>query len=149
FRFSQSARFTMSIGTATAGLEYTFGQLYQHWNFFGRFGLNSSIIVGNYRSGGANRFTDTTLLTNGLRFGFEAEIGERYNFSRSRFGVEASLNYSNINLIGKTYSVPVLQQGFSRIAVGSINDGKNPNDSADSPRVIDYLSFRVGARIYL
>lgn len=148
FRFSQTGRFAMSIVTATAGVEYTFGQVYQRWNFFGRFGLNSSAIAGNYRVGNGNRFTDTMVNSTDTRFGFEAEIGERYNFPRTPFGIEASINYANINLFGKSYTTPVLQQPFFRAAAGSINDGKNPNDPSDNARTIDYLSFRLGARIY-
>lgn len=151
FRFSTSGRYTLSVGTGTIGIEYTFGQLYQHWNFFGRFGINSNIINGSYRSGGQNRFLDTMFNSSGQRYGCEVEIGERYNISRSPIGIEASLNYTNVNLIGKSYTTPVLSQGGlfgGGRNSGDINDGKNPNDASDNARVIDYLSFRLGARYY-
>ncbi len=148
FRYSPSGRYTMTIGTTTAGLEYTLGQLYQHWNFFGRLGLNSSLIVGNYRIRNQDRFMDVALSNNGTRYGIEMEIGERYNISRSPIGIEASLNYTNVNLIGKSYTDPALNQGLFSRGSGDINDGKNPNDPNDNARVIDYLSLRVGARIY-
>jgi hypothetical protein len=148
FRFSPGGRFTMTIISGTAGLEYTFGQLYQHWNFFGRFGINSNVISSSFRTGGQNRFSDTTVNGIGQRFGFELELGERYNFSRLPFGIEASINYTNVNLIGKTYTAPVIGQGFFSRGSGDINDGKNPNDPNDNSRIIDYLSFRLGVRYY-
>jgi hypothetical protein len=149
FRFSPSGRYTLTVASGTAGIEYTFGQLYQHWNFFGRFGINSNIIASSFRMNGQNRFNDTTLNGIGQRFGFEIEVGERYNISRLPFGIEASINYSNVNLIGKSYTAPVFSQGlFGRGNAGDINDGKNPSDANDNARVIDYFSFRLGARYY-
>jgi hypothetical protein len=148
FRFTTSGRYTMNIVSGTAGLEYTFGQLYQHWNFFGRFGINSNLITGSFRTGGQSRFSDTVVNGTGQRFGFEIEIGERYNFSRLPFGIEASINYANVNLIGKSYTQPNLFQGSIFSGAGDINDGKNPGDPNDNSRIIDYLSFKLGVRYY-
>jgi hypothetical protein len=149
FRFSPGGRYTMSIASGTIGLEYTFGQIYQHWNFFGRLGFSSNIIAGSYRTGGPNRFSDTSVNATGQRFGLEIEVGERYNFRRLPFGIEASINYANVNLIGKTYTTPNLNTGsLFTSASNSINDGKNPSDANDNSRVIDYFSLRLGARFY-
>jgi hypothetical protein len=146
FRFSPGGRYTMTIASGTIGLEYTFGQIYQHWNFFGRFGLSSNIIASSYRTGGANRFSDTSINATGQRFGIEIEAGERYNFPRLPFGIEASINYANVNLIGKTYTKPLIFGNFG--GNQEINDGKNPSDASDNARVIDYFSLRLGARFY-
>lgn len=151
FRFSSNGRYTMNIASGTAGLEYTFGQLYQHWNFFGRFGINSNIITSSFRMGNGDRFSDTTISGVGQRFGIELEVGERYNIIRTNFGIEASLNYSNVNLFGKSYTAPVISQGLffgGRGNSGDINDGKNPSDANDNSRVIDYFSLRLGVRYY-
>ena len=152
YRFSEGGRYTLTIGSADAGVEYTFGQLYQHWNFFGRFGIISSVINTFFRERqGTFSYDDFTVSGTGSRFGLEIEIGERYNIIRSTFGIEASLNYTNINMIGKSYTKPVIDQGFyfgGGGNSGDINDGKNPDDANDNARVIDYLSLRVGARYY-
>jgi hypothetical protein len=77
------------------------------------------------------------------------EIGERYHFPRLPFGIEASINYTNVNLFGKSYTAPIYTRGAVFSAPNnSINDGKNPNDPNDSSRIIDYLSLRLGARFY-
>src|ERR1043166_5170794 len=44
YRFSSNGSFSMSILSIATGLEYTFGQIYQRWNFYGRAGLVPSVI---------------------------------------------------------------------------------------------------------
>ncbi len=151
FRNSSGGRFTMTILSLAAGIEYTFGQTYQTWNFYGRIGIVPTTINTSNRTGNGNRFSFDSLRINATeaRTGLEIEVGERYHFHRLPFGIEASVNYTNANLIGKSYSAPVYQTGFfGRGQNGSINDGKNPNDTSDNPRTIDYLSLRVGVRFY-
>jgi len=150
FRNSPGGRFTMTIISAIGGIEYTFGQTYQLWNFYGRLGFVPSIISGSNRSGNGSRFSFDSLRINSIdsRLGMEIEIGERYHFSRLPFGIEASINYTNINLFGKSYSAPVFRTGSLFGGTSSINDGKNPSDPNDKPRTIDYLSIRVGTRFY-
>ena len=147
FRNSPGGRFTMTIVSAVAGIEYTSGQLYQRWNFYGRLGLVPSIISSSNRTG-QNRFSDPLRINSASsRFGMEIEIGERYHFPRLPIGIEATINYTNVNLFGKSYITPNLNQGLFA-APSSINDGKNPSDPNDNPRTIDYLSLRIGARFY-
>ena len=154
FRNSPGERFTMSILSTNGGIEYTFGQTYQHWNFYGRLGLVPSVITSSNRSGGGGRnnffFTDS-LRNNTVdsRLGMEIEIGERYHFSRLPIGIEASINYTNVNLFGKSYTTPNYSNGaLFATPNNSINDGKNPSDPNDNARVIDYLQMRLGARYY-
>jgi hypothetical protein len=153
FRNAPEGRFTMSILSTNGGIEYTFGQTYQHWNFYGRFGLVPSIITSSNRSGksGNNNFFSDSLRSNTVdtRLGMEIEIGERYHFSRMPFGIEASINYTNVNLFGKSYTKPNYSNGALFASPNnSINDAKNPNDPNDNARVIDYLSIRIGGRYY-
>src|SRR5207244_1728421 len=82
------------------------------------------------------------------RLGIELEVGERYHFTHSAFGIEASLNYTNVNFFGKSYAPPDFRGSIFNTATNSINDGKNPNDPNDSPRVIDYISIRIVVRYY-
>jgi hypothetical protein len=149
FRNSTSGRFTMTIISTSAGIEYTLGQTYQIWNFYGRVGLAPSLIVSSNRSGNGNRFFYDSLRMNTVdsRFGMEVEIGERYHFPRLPFGIEASINYTNVNLFGKSYTAPTLSGALFGVT-GSINDGKNPTNPSDNPRTIDYFQFRLGARFY-
>ena len=150
FRNSPGGRFTMSILSSDLGIEYTLGQTYQTWNFYGRVGIVPSIITGSNRSGaGGNRFTYDSLRSNSTdsRFGMELEIGERYHFPRLPIGIEASINYTDVNVFGKSYIAPV-SYGALFGGTGSINDAKNPNNPNDNPRVIDYFSFRFGGRFY-
>jgi len=147
FRNAEGGRYTMTVLSTSGGIEYTFGQLYQSWNFYGRIGIVSSTI-GISNRGSSDRFSDSLRLSGSdSRIGIEIEVGERYHFPRSAIGIEASINYTNVNLFGKSYTDPANAGGlFSR---GSfINDGKNPDDANDTPRTIDFLSLRVGARIY-
>jgi hypothetical protein len=141
-------RFTMTILSGEGGIEYTSGQTYQEWNFYGRLGLVPSVIAAQNRASGGNRFSFDSLRINSIdsRLGMEVEIGERYHFPRTPIGIEASINYTNVNFFGKSYSVPTYGAFYGRS--GSINDGKNPNDPNDSPRTIDFLSLRLGARFY-
>lgn len=146
FRNSSGGRFTMTIISTVAGIEYTSGQIYQIWNFYGRVGLVPSIIASSNRTS-QNRFSDSLRLnTADSRLGMEVEIGERYHFPRWPIGIEVSINYTNVNLFGKSYSTPVSPGAF--FSTGSINDGKNPSDANDNTRTIDYLSMRVGVRFY-
>jgi hypothetical protein len=149
FRNSTTGRFTMTIFSTTGGLQYTFGQTYQRWNFYGRIGFAPTVIASSNRSGNGNRsfFDSLRLNTVDSRVGMEIEIGERYHFPRLPIGIEASINYTNANLFGKSYTDPAT---FGALfgAGDSINDGKNPNDPTDNARTIDFLSIRFGARIY-
>jgi hypothetical protein len=153
FRNAPGERFTMTILSANCGIEYTFGQTYQHWNFYGRFGLVPSIITSSNRLGGGRNtfFFSDSLRSNTVdsRLGMEIELGERYHFSRMPFGIEASINYTNVNLIGKSYTKPNYSSGALFASPNnSINDGKNPNDPNDNARVIDYFQVRIGGRYY-
>jgi hypothetical protein len=151
FRNSPEPRFSMSIFSTCLGIQYIFGQVYQTWNFYGRLGFVPSSISSTNRSTGTNRFfTSDSLRNNTLdtRQGLEFEIGERYHFLGTSFGIEASLNYTNVNLFGKSYTKPVLGSGSLFNVNNSINDGKDPSDPNDNARVIDYFSVRIGARYY-
>jgi len=151
FRNSPGGRFSMSILSSDLGIEYTFGQTYQTWNFYGRLGIVPSIITGSNRSSNGNRFVYDSLRSNSVdsRIGMELEIGERYHLFRLPFGIEASVNYSNVNLFGKSYTKPVYGTGsLFTTQNNSINDGKNPNVPNDNSRIIDYLSLRLGVRYY-
>ncbi|MFI5264621.1 MAG: hypothetical protein ACHQM6_08910 [Candidatus Kapaibacterium sp.] len=149
FRGSTSGRFTMTILSTAAGIQYTLGQTYQTWNFYGRVGIVPSIISGSNRSGNGNRFFYDSLRVNSVdsRFGMEVEFGERFRIPRWPIGIEASINYTNVNLFGKSYTAPVSPGALFGVSA-SINDGKNPSDANDAARTIDFLSLRIGARIY-
>jgi len=152
FRNSPGGSFTMTIVSLAAGIEYTTGQTYQTWNFYGRMGIvPSTITTSNRSTAGGNRFAVDSLRSNSIdaRTGLEIEVGERYHIPRWPIGIDISINYTNVNLIEKSYTAPAYNTGalFSPVN-NSINDGKNPNDAADNPRTIDYLSLRVGVRYY-
>lgn len=145
-RFSETGRFSMALFSAMAGIEYVSGQSYQHWNFVGRIAAGPTVIATSYRSAGSGftRFSDNS---SALRLGIEIGIGERYHFSRSPIGIEASITYTNANLIGKSYVAPnAVGALFAQNT--TINDGKNPDDANDSARTIDFLTLRIGGRIY-
>lgn len=145
-RFSAEGRFSMALFSVLAGIEYTTGEPYQHWNFTGRIAVGPTIIATSYRSSRSSftRFTDNA---SGARIGIEIGVSQRYHFIRTPIGIEAGITYMNANLIGRSY-VPTSSGGSLFGAAPSINDGKNPDDAKDNSRTIDFLALKIGGRYY-
>lgn len=72
------------------------------------------------------------------RAGIYLAAGIQYNISAKVFG-EFYAGYHWANLFGKEYQTP--GQNSDELP---LNDGKNPNDSADISREINFLNFFVG-----
>jgi hypothetical protein len=138
--FFQTA--TMFAIVWSAGAEYTLGTITDTWNAFGRAGLNSSWI-----SGRTEYFGYDTRITPTIRFGFEGDIGGRWNIPRTPLSVEGAIGYAQINLIGKDYEAPAAQPPRV-LSERALNDAADPNNPEDESKTIDYLSFRLGGRIW-
>ena len=143
----------LRLWTVTLGGEYSFGDALDRWNGFGRGGINGSLFDGRIIHPGDPPFHSwipgpTTLVDRAVRYGNEAEAGARYNLKFSPVSIEASVNYTNANLIGKEYQAPQASR-LEWSSTTSLNDGADPLDPADRPRTIDYVTLRVGVRIRL
>jgi hypothetical protein len=138
----------MYLWTATVGTEYALGDFADSWNAFGRAGINASLIDGrlHYNSlffGVFDTFTNTA-----LRFGFEGEIGGRYNLQSFPLTLETSVGYTNANLIGKSFEQPATRPPYT-IDSTDLNDGANPNNPDQGAKTIDFVSLRLGIRVRL
>lgn len=122
----------LMVLSLTAGGEYTFGTFDELWNTFVRAGLNFSLIGGGIEYEDGKMDTDLA-----LRFGFEMELGGRINIPSTPLSLELSTNYKNANLIGKSEGSKV---GLLSGLFGVELDDKN--------KIIDYLSLRLGLRLW-
>lgn len=133
----------MIVTGLTFGAEYTLGDYKQLWNTFGRAGINFNLIMGEVTYWGNSTEVDPE-----GRIGFEAEFGGRLNIPSTPLALELAANYTNANLIGKSYSKP-LAVPPDELSARNLNDGKNPDNPNDDNKTISYLSLRVGIRLWL
>ncbi|HET7153439.1 MAG TPA: hypothetical protein VFJ29_06705, partial [Candidatus Kapabacteria bacterium] len=126
--------------TGDIGGEYTLGRYTDLFNAFARVGVNGNVIHGSVDLGTEMN----TLVYSEFRLGAEGEIGGRLNFAGTPLAAEIGLDYTNANLIGKSYSAPGAQPPYP-LHSRTLNDGANPNDPNDQSRTIDFLSLRIGA----
>ncbi|OGU12105.1 MAG: hypothetical protein A2X61_09835 [Ignavibacteria bacterium GWB2_35_12] len=138
---STSAFASITLFVWSLGCEYTLGLPADLLNIFGRLGINTSTIAGN-----VHYFTETDVIPT-QRLGFETEIGGRLNIPETPLAVELITNYSNINLIGKSYTKPASQPRLY-LPERELNDGKNPDNPNDKDRTIDFLSIKLGLKLW-
>jgi hypothetical protein len=127
----------LSAGTFSLGGTYTY-DLSQSFDILGRLGLNASLIGGlvDYSS-------SQTLISRTTRLGYE--LGAALDWKPGKiFIFSLGVGYTNLNLIGKSYTTPS-QVGM--IFGRALNDGANPNNPSDSPRTIDFLTFSLSGGI--
>lgn len=132
----------MPIFSFTPGVEYTVGDPLELWNFFARAGISSNLIFGWVDYVGNEVYVNP-----GIRFGLDLAAGGRLNIPHTPLALETSINYSNINIIGKNFVMPDVQPN-DEIIERHLNDAKNPNDPRDDDKTIDYLGFRIGLRLW-
>jgi opacity protein-like surface antigen len=128
---------TLAIGSISLGAEYIY-DVSPSFDLFGKAGINGSLIGGQlvYTFGTAN------ITTPNDRFGFELGLGADWN-PWSIILLRAFVDYSNVNLIGKSYTPPDTSSPLG-LFFPALNDGANPNNSNDRPRTIDYLLIGIG-----
>lgn len=128
----------LRISSFTPGIDYTFGNEDDLFNAFGRFGIGFNIIGGNVRY--SNDYVD---INSALRIGFMTEIGTRINIPSTPISYEMSVNYNNINLIGKTRD-----EEFNYITRIELNDSKSNDNPKIPAKTIDYISVNFGFRLW-
>lgn len=131
---------TCYISTFALGCEYSMGDRTQLWNIFGRLGLNVSAIYGTV----ADNIATLNVVTN-VRSGFEAEFGGRLNIPSTPLALELSANYCDYNLIGKRR---ISQSNLGLFDI-DLQDSQNPQYPNIKSKTIDFLSLRIGIRIWL
>ncbi len=134
----------MGIWAYSAGGEWTMGRSVTTWNVFSRAALVGTRIDGAVVSHGASR--QTIEIPAELRLGYEGELGIRYNLRNSPVSLEASINYTNANAIGRTF----VRKPFDPIEVLrrlDLNDAPNPDNPDDPGRTIDYLTVQGGVKV--
>jgi hypothetical protein len=128
------------VWSGTLGGEYSIGTFEDRVSGYGRLGLNASMIGGR-----VYYHFFTTDIESAMRLGFEAETGARLNVGVIPLSIEAAVNYTNANLVGKTFQMPTSKPGGFLEVVGP-NDGTDPNDAGDGSRTIDFATLRLGLR---
>jgi outer membrane protein W len=138
----------MRLWSVNIGAEYYFLPHHSLLNPFIRGGLSASMINGRtlYGFGFFGSF-ETRVPAEG-RIGFTTEAGLHCMLPGSALGIELSLAYFNANLIGKSYTTPMVKPN-SDLPERSLNDAANPLNSNDKDRTIDMLLFRLGCRLWL
>ncbi len=136
----------MAVWGVNLGVEYSLLPRWNTWNVFGRASISTQFIHGftDYDFGlGVFR---TNVPTAG-RLGAEAELGGRFVIPSTPVALELSGGYLNANLLGKSYTKPPAVPNDD-LYERQLNDGKNPDNPDDNSRTIDFLSIRLGARIW-
>lgn len=136
----------MAVWGVNMGAEYSLLPRWSTLNVFGRASIGASFIHG---------FTDydfgfgifRTKVPVAGRLGVEGEIGGRFVIPSSAIALEVSGAYLNANLLGKSYTKPPAVPNDD-LYERQLNDGANPDNPNDNSRTIDFLSIRLGARIW-
>jgi hypothetical protein len=114
----------LGVFALNVGSEYTFGEPSEMWNFFGRGAVNfngTSLRYPLY----SQFFSNDDWTEMSVRYGFEAEAGSRFNIPSTPLALEASVNYTNPLITGKG------------------------NRASNEERSLDFISFRLGARVWM
>jgi hypothetical protein len=130
------------IFSMAPGVEYTIGEPMELWNFFARAALGFNTLFGM-----VEYYNYETRVKPAFRIGIETSAGGRLNIPYTPLALETSLNYTNANLFGKDFEYPEVQPS-EELYRRALNDGRNPADPDDENRVIDYIGFRVGLRLW-
>lgn len=120
------------------GVEYAIGKYEDMFNVFGRVGVGLNLISGNVRYG-----KDYADLMTCFRVGVFSEFGIRYNFKFMPVSLELSCSYTNANLFGKTRNEFI--QTISEI---NFNDASDPHNSAIPNKTLDFVSVKLGTKIW-
>ncbi|MBS1560263.1 MAG: hypothetical protein JSS89_01525 [Bacteroidetes bacterium] len=86
--------------------------------------------------------TFITTVNPAVRIGARAQAGLTARIPSSPLSISMLGGYQNGNLIGKSFTKPAVQPNADLNEV-ELNDGKNPEDPSDSPRVISAWTWRV------
>jgi hypothetical protein len=83
-----------------------------------------------------------TTIDPALRLGARAQAGLTAHLPSSPLSISLLGGYQNGNLIGKSFTKPAAQPNNDLRSV-ALNDGVNPEDASDAPRVISAWTWRV------
>lgn len=83
-----------------------------------------------------------TTIDPAVRLGARAQAGVTAHLPSSPLSISILGGYQNGNLIGKSFTKPTAQPNNDLRSV-ALNDGVNPEDASDSPRVISAWTWRV------
>jgi hypothetical protein len=133
---------SLFVSATSFGAEYTIGEASEPLNAFARAALALSLIGGQ-----VNYFDYKTEIPAVFRGGIDVGVGGRWNWSFAPLALEGAVSYLNANLIGKNYEAPVASPP-STLRERALNDAANPNDPNDNTRMIAYLSFQLGLRLW-
>jgi len=86
--------------------------------------------------------TFLTTINPAIRVGARVQAGLTARIPSSPLSISLLGGYQNGNLIGKSFTKPAVQPNANLREV-ELNDGTNPNDATDSPRVISSWTWRV------
>ena len=136
--------------TVSLGAEYIVNSSADRWNLIIRAGINTSTLSGIVHLGesdvpSAFRGSDINVPA-AQRYGIEAGLGGVWNIAPSALGLEAAAHYSYLNMFGKSFTRPE-RAGFIPDE-RELNDGKNPDRHEDTERIFDFLSLRLGLRMW-
>ena len=132
----------LDITSLTAGAEYSLLHRGAPWNAFIRAGIAMNWVSGYFEYG----LTKTNIPSE-IRFGFESEIGLRWNIPGTPIGIELSGAYLNANVINKSYTPPSAQP-TALLGQRALNDAADLSNGQNHSRVIDCVSARCGLRYW-
>lgn len=137
-------RAMMGIWSFVAGAEWTAGRSIRTLNFFTRAGMVGSLIDGDVITQGIF----TTDVASSFRLGYEGEMGLRFNLRNSPVSIEASVRYTNVNVLGREFVRPGAHAN-QFLWKTDLNDAPDPGNPGDPGRRIDYLTVQGGVRVRL
>lgn len=112
----------------------------------GRAGLQVNVYSGEIVVSYGSFFTYTTTVNPALRLGANLQSGLAYTFPGSPLTIDIMGGYANGNLVGKSFTKPSATPNADLNEI-ELNDGANPDDPSDEPRVISLWSARLGVAL--
>ena len=137
--------FSFSILSAGVGIEYSI-DLFPIFKPYLGSDLVSNIISGS--GGDSKHYFPDAKMNSTTRFGINFEAGVLMELPSLPISFDIGLKYCLANAIGKKFtSVSYPSDGYGWLpqnAVYYLNDAKNPNDSYDHDRSIDFVTINIG-----
>lgn len=115
-------------------------------DLIGRAGLQLNVYSGEIVVSYGAFGTYTTTVNPAFRLGANIQAGLSYTVPRSPLTIDIMGGYANGNLIGKSFTKPTATPNDDLNEI-ELNDGVNPDDPNDEPRVISLWSARLGVAL--
>lgn len=128
---------------AEVGMSATLLRIGTGLDLVARAGLQANVYTGEIivDYGAFGRYTTT--VNPAFRLGANVQAGLAYTFKDSPLTIDLMGGYANGNLVGKSFTKPSASPNQELVEI-ELNDGTNPDDPNDTPRVISLWSVKLG-----